>query len=135
MGTQMTPLAYLRMKATASGVMLSAAIVRSPSFSRSSSSTTMIMRPFAISSTASSIVVNGGTGDTLRGCGVMRPRALPLAIATSLGASPVPDDALDVLREDVHFDVHRAAWPHRAERRALRRVRDDRDLEVRLGKL
>ena len=66
-GTQMTPLAYLRMNATISGVQACAAIVRSPSFSRSSSSTTMTMWPAAISATASSTVLNGGSGLTTRG--------------------------------------------------------------------
>src|SRR5690625_1454056 len=43
----------------ASGVTLSAAIRKSPSFSRSSSSTTITIFPFRISSMASSIVLNG----------------------------------------------------------------------------
>src|SRR3989304_4003294 len=46
------------MKLTMSGVTFSAAMVRSPSFSRSSSSTTTTMRPWRMSSTASSIVAN-----------------------------------------------------------------------------
>ena len=47
------------MKLTASGVTNCAAIVRSPSFSRSSSSTTTTNRPERISSIASSIEANG----------------------------------------------------------------------------
>src|SRR5262245_16613007 len=47
------------MKLIASGVTFSAAIVRSPSFSRSSSSTTMIIRPARSSAIASSIDANG----------------------------------------------------------------------------
>src|SRR5579863_10325549 len=47
------------MKLTISGVTFSAAIVRSPSFSRSSSSTTMMMRPARISSTASGTETKG----------------------------------------------------------------------------
>src|SRR6476620_5482135 len=47
------------MKLIASGVTFSAAIVRSPSFSRSSSSTTMIICPAWIASIASSILANG----------------------------------------------------------------------------
>jgi hypothetical protein len=47
------------MKLTASGVANWAAITRSPSFSRLSSSQTMTMRPARISSIASSIVENG----------------------------------------------------------------------------
>src|SRR5262249_19754293 len=46
------------MKLIASGVTFSAAIMRSPSFSRSSSSTMMIKRPSCISAMASSIVAN-----------------------------------------------------------------------------
>ena len=47
------------MKLIASGVTFSAAIVRSPSFSRSSSSTTMTIRPARIASIASSMRANG----------------------------------------------------------------------------
>src|SRR5574341_1565807 len=46
------------MKLMASAVTFSAAMVRSPSFSRSSSSTTMTMRPARMSSMASSMVPN-----------------------------------------------------------------------------
>src|SRR6059058_5548657 len=58
-GMQMRPRPYLAMKLMASGVIFSAAMVRSPSFSRSSSSTRTIMRPWRISSTASSTVAKG----------------------------------------------------------------------------
>ena len=47
------------MKLIASGVTYSAAITRSPSFSRSGESTTTTMRPARISSSASSTVANG----------------------------------------------------------------------------
>ena len=46
-GTQMSPRPYVAMKLTASGVMRSAAIARSPSFSRSSSSTMITNLPGA----------------------------------------------------------------------------------------
>ena len=58
MGTQMRPRPCLAMKLTASGVTRSAAMTRSPSFSRSSSSTTRIIRPWRMSSIAASIVAN-----------------------------------------------------------------------------
>src|SRR6185437_8856010 len=54
MGTQMMPLPWRIMKATASGVASSAAMMRSPSFSRSSSSMTRTMRPALRSATMSS---------------------------------------------------------------------------------
>ena len=57
-GTQMRPRPWVAMKFTASGVALSAAMTRSPSFSRSSSSTTRMIRPWRISSRPSSIVTN-----------------------------------------------------------------------------
>ena len=53
---QTRPRPYLAMKLTASALTLSAAITRSPSFSRSSSSTTITMRPARISSMARSIL-------------------------------------------------------------------------------
>ena len=56
MGTQIRPRPCLAMKLMASGVTRSAAMTRSPSFSRSSSSTTRIIRPWRISSIAASIV-------------------------------------------------------------------------------
>jgi hypothetical protein len=52
-GRQISPRPYLAMKLTASGVTRSAAMHRSPSFSRSSSSTRITMRPARISSIAS----------------------------------------------------------------------------------
>src|SRR6266403_1956519 len=71
-GIQIKPRPYLAMKLMASGVIFSAAMARSPSFSRSSSSTRTTMRPWRISSTASSTVAKeleeggaeeGGAGD------------------------------------------------------------------------
>src|SRR6185436_19306862 len=53
MARQMRPRPWRAMKLIASGVTMSAAMVRSPSFSRSSSSTTITMRPARICSTAS----------------------------------------------------------------------------------
>ena len=49
---QMSPRAWVAMKLMASGVTFSAASTRSPSFSRSSSSTRITMRPARISSRA-----------------------------------------------------------------------------------
>src|ERR687885_465583 len=58
-GKQMRPRPYKVMKFMSSGVTSSAAIVRSPSFSRSSSSQTMTIFPALISSIISSMVLNG----------------------------------------------------------------------------
>ena len=56
---QISPRPCTAMKLIASGVMASAAMVRSPSFSRSSSSTTTSMRPARKSSSASGMDANG----------------------------------------------------------------------------
>src|SRR5579875_242918 len=56
---QIRPRASLAMKLTDSGVTNCAAITRSPSFSRSSPSHTITVRPARMSATASSIVSNG----------------------------------------------------------------------------
>ncbi len=58
--TQMSPLPSRAMKATDSGVTASAAMIRSPSFSRSSSSTSMSIRPARTSSMASAMVARPG---------------------------------------------------------------------------
>ena len=55
----MSPRPCVAMKAIDSGVTNCAAIVRSPSFSRSASSTTTTKRPERMSSIASSIVAKG----------------------------------------------------------------------------
>ena len=57
---QISPRPSRAMKLIASGVANSAAMVRSPSFSRSSSSQTTTIRPARMSSIASSMVANGG---------------------------------------------------------------------------
>ena len=59
-GTQMMPLVWRIMNATASGVARSAAMMRSPSFSRSSSSMTTTMRPARSSTSSSSMELKGG---------------------------------------------------------------------------
>ena len=58
-GRQIRPRPCLAMKLMTSGVTFSAAMVRSPSFSRSSSSTTMIIRPSRKASTAASMGEKG----------------------------------------------------------------------------
>jgi hypothetical protein len=60
-GTQTTPELCRIMNASSSGVALDAAKIRSPSFSRSSSSTTITARPARISSIACSIVSSFST--------------------------------------------------------------------------
>ncbi len=55
---QIKPRPYFAMKLMASGVIFSAAMVRSPSFSRSSSSATMTISPARMAAMASSIRAN-----------------------------------------------------------------------------
>jgi hypothetical protein len=57
-GMHTIPRPFVTMKLTASGVAFSAAMMKSPSFSRSASSTTITILPARMSSIASSIVEN-----------------------------------------------------------------------------
>src|SRR5439155_1595391 len=59
-GTQMMPLVWRIMKATAAGVTRSAAMMRSPSFSRSSSSMMTTMRPARSSARISAMELSAG---------------------------------------------------------------------------
>src|ERR1700730_8294595 len=76
-GRQISPRPNLAMKLTASGVAFSAAMQRSPSFSRCSSSIRMIMWPRRVSSSASSIEMNGARA-FLRG--LISPNILRLSL-------------------------------------------------------
>ena len=90
-GTQMTPEVWCRKNAIFSGVADSAAMMRSPSFSRSSSSTTTTISPRPMAATASSIGANGISVS----CSGRRP-----------GRAGVPgEQALDVLGHDVDLEV------------------------------
>src|SRR6478672_8151087 len=103
-GMQITPLVWRIMNAIASGVIASAAMMRSPSFSRSASSTTITISPRAMAATAFSISVKG--------------------ISFSL-----VEESLDVLGEHVDFEVDGIAGRLGAQRGDGEGVRDDGDVE------
>src|SRR5690348_9938741 len=87
---QIRPRPSRAMKLTASGVIFSAAIVRSPSFSRSSSSTSTIIRPWRISSRASSTLANGEFGS-----GIRSPAQDPLPLVYQMHEDVKKDRAHD----------------------------------------
>src|SRR5436190_20017013 len=93
------------MKLMASGVMNWAAMTRSPSFSRSSSSTTTTILPAAMSSRASSMVANG------------------------ISVRLMDNELLHVLGEDINLEIDGSPLPCTTQRRALQRLRDQRDRE------
>src|SRR6266511_2326458 len=110
----------------ASGVTWPAAMARSPSFSRSSSSTMMTNLPCLKSSTASGIVANGTAPPQRPELGVRpgpelhtaRISAPPLTLILSPGGGEgrVRDtrcgqDTLHVLCQDVNLDVDRVPNP------------------------
>ncbi len=116
------------MKLTASGVTFSAAMTRSPSFSRSSSSTTMSIRPAAISAMPSSIAENGGCAPPAFIALTSRPRSRAAcrrglgAWCRTTGHSPPAyrsTKRLHVLGHHVDFDVDRSADRLVLERRDL----------------
>src|SRR5574340_234423 len=106
---QMSPRPYLAMKLMASAVTCSAAITRSPSFSRSSSSTRMTILPARMSATIS----RTEDRDDVMGSG---------------GAH----HALDIARDEVDFEIDRLARSEQAQGGDLHRVRNEVDGEVAL---
>src|SRR2546428_832556 len=126
MGRQMSPRPYRAMKLMASGVIFSAAIVRSPSFSRSSSSTTMIICPARMASTASSMPANGDA--FLRA---------PLAISMRrfmFGHRQRQASELrrphDVFSHHVALEIHLVPDLSTAQVRVHHRIRHDHDVEA-----
>src|SRR4051794_4947389 len=101
---QIHPPAWRVMKLMASGVTNCAAMTRSPSFSRSSSSTTTTILPCAMSSRASSMVAN-------------------------LSSARIGNELLHVFREHVNLQVDRGPRLGAAQRRPLQRLGDQRDRE------
>src|ERR1700759_5070746 len=106
------------MKLIASGVANCAATTRSPSFSRSGSSTTTTRRPSRISSIASSMVAN----DVVT---AMRGRL----------ARGAQQKSLDVLREHIDLEVDEPSAREIAERGRRERVRDEGDRKAVLVEL
>src|SRR6187402_1536614 len=102
------------MKLIASGVAICAGMMRSPSFSRSSSSTRMNMRPLRASSITSS--------------GVDRKAWRKRAILGSDDMTKLLHSA-KIACEHVDLDVELAARRDATEGRHLRSVRDDIDAE------
>src|SRR5512138_2864407 len=108
------------MKVISSGVTCDAAQMRSPSFSRSSSSATMTSLPAAKSAIACSMVENGMV---IRECG---PRS---GTAWSPRGRVRSDELADVLADHVRLHVDAVARADRAERGMRPRVLDQRQLK------
>src|SRR3954470_12145013 len=102
------------MKATSSAVACWAAKMRSPSFSRSSSSTTITGRPAAMSAIARSMSAKAVF-------------ALPVASLRSLTACP--QHLLDVLGDHVDLEVHGVAGGLGTQDGQFQRGRDQADAE------
>src|SRR5918992_985479 len=117
-GRQMRPRPCTAMKLMSSGVTSSAAMVRSPSFSRSSSSQTMTIFPALMSSMTSSIWLNGIFD-------------APLEVLQA-SASSRPYEPLDVFRYDVRLQVHASSWLQPAEVRIRAGLRQDGDRQRRI---
>src|SRR5438067_546527 len=95
------------MKLMVSGVAICAGMTRSPSFSRSSSSTRMNMRPLRASSMISSI-------------GEMT--SMKLMARSSCGGEVLAEGAGDVAREEVDLEIDPVARAKRAEAGRLPRM-------------
>ena len=126
---QMRPRPWRAMKLIASGVTLSAAIVRSPSFSRSSSSTTMTIRPARISAMASSMDEKGPDGRAAPSGNDRVFRFFGLTVqphAARRRATDPPALRLvhDVLADEIALEVDSVASPECLQVRMLDRIRN-----------
>src|SRR3990167_5102133 len=131
---QINPRPYRARKLIASGVTLSAAIVRSPSFSRSSSSTMMRIFPARNASPASSMRANGLVWRAPLAI-LIGVFFLFIALMRHLSRSYSRQrqsrqfcGADDVLPDDVHFEIHAVAELGTAQIRI--RHREGNDLHV-----
>src|SRR5580704_11076332 len=102
------------MKLTSSGRTHSAAMIRSPSFSRSSSSMMTAIFPRRRSSRISSIVLNAAIS----------------ALGSSFGHEP-----FKIARNDIDFDVYFISQPKLAQRGDGKGMRNDVDVEMRAGNI
>src|SRR5687768_7270144 len=114
-GRQIRPRPCTAMKLMSSEVTSSVAMVRSPSFSRSSSSQTMTIFPDLMSSMTSSIWLNGIFD-------------APLEVLQASARSR-PKEPLDVFRYDVRLQVDRVSHPDLPEVRVSARLGQDGDGE------
>src|SRR4051812_23531530 len=133
------------MKLTSSGRTWVAAMTRSPSFSRSSSSMITTMRPWRMSSRISSVVFKWSIRKfcqvtnhyaiywrALTGLHPGRRASLTGRLATT--GSARPQHALNVTRDDVHLEVQTRARAIAPKGRHGQRMRDEVHVEaVRLG--
>src|SRR5712692_6868166 len=125
------------MKLIASGVTFSAAIIRSPSFSRSASSTMMIILPWRTASTVSSIRANG----EFFGGAMASPVPFALCPLPFISMCRFPwtsaserqpgkfGGADNVLSDHVAFEVDPMPHLHAAEIRVLHRERHELRVE------
>src|SRR5690349_4511226 len=116
---QIRPRACRAMKLMISGVTFSAAHTRSPSFSRSSSSMMMIIRPSRMSRTASSMVAIAMRSYVNRKPEIDKPSDLA-----------VLNQTFNILRDNVDFEIHAVAGLQVRQVGDLPGLRDDRDLEI-----
>src|SRR5919108_3396904 len=121
------------MKLMAAGVTFSAAMVKSPSFSRSSSSHKMIIFPAWISWSTSSTVLNamgyphppGSLGNPVS----TQQRRHHLALARALVFQPGLQYTLDVLTNHITLEIHGGPDVLAADGRDCRGMGDNRDLK------
>ena len=88
--TQTTPLVCRIMKAIASAEAISAAMIKSPSFSRFSSSTTIAMGPLAIALTAASTLFNAIWPPHLEFEPLRSSRAGAVSLRARIATAPAP---------------------------------------------
>src|SRR5690606_551619 len=104
-GRQIRPRAKRAMKLMCSAWQHSAAMIRSPSFSRSSSSMRMTILPWRMSSTSSSIVLSAMLANSLLEVAVFGQETFGDAGCCGFGGFVAEQQTLDITRQHVNLQV------------------------------
>src|SRR4051812_19481585 len=124
---QIKPRPYLAMKLMSSARTFVAAMTRSPSFSRSSSSRITTILPARTAATISSVVFICDQALSVVACVAMFPQISEIDAAVVVFAN----EALQIARQHVDLNINSRAARVLADHRHSLRVRDDVDLEFR----
>src|SRR5471030_607140 len=132
-GMQIRPRACLAMKLMCSGLQHSAAMIRSPSFSRSSSSMRMTILPWRISSTSSSMLLSATRHPLESGFEVAVGGQKAFGDVSGfcrLCGLIAQQQALQITCQQVHFQIHPATWLVRRHDGFAQGVGNDRQQEL-----
>src|SRR5688572_24371496 len=124
---QISPRPYFDMKLTSSARTFAAAMTRSPSFSRSSSSRMTTISPARTAATISSVLFSGDQALSVVACVTMFPQEGEIDAAAGVDLN----ETFEIARQHVDLNINSGAARILADHRHGLSVRDDVDVEFR----